>query len=86
MLCSINVEDEGISNILKVYSCLYEIYFELNCSATDSDNVTLPQVMLKNGNDVCSIVVKMKMLSSGFRAFSPVVYSLVISSRSGCLF
>lgn len=86
LFTNINVEDEGISNILKVYSCLYEIYFELNCSATDSDNVTLPQVMLKNGSDACSVLVKMKMSSSGFRAFSPLVYSSLISSHSGCSF
>ena len=75
MSCSVNVEDDGISNILKIYSCLYEIFFELNCSASDSDNVTLPQVMLKNGSDACSVFVKMRTSLSGFRVFSPAVYS-----------
>ena len=43
------MEDPGIIAICRVFSNLYEDYFELNCSANDSDNVTLTQVMLKNG-------------------------------------
>ena len=43
------MEDPGIIAIRRVFSFLYEIYFELNCSACNSDNVTLTQVMLKNG-------------------------------------
>lgn len=43
------MEDPGIIAICRVFSNLYEVYFELNCSANDSDNVTLTQVMLKNG-------------------------------------
>ena len=50
MESSINMEDPGNIAICRVFSYLYEIYFELNCSAYDSDNVTLTQVMLRNGS------------------------------------
>lgn len=43
------MDDPGINAICRVFSYLYEIYFELNCSACDSDNVTITQVMLRNG-------------------------------------